>query len=198
MNLRIATGFLLLVYSLILMSIEFQYGQEHVRPYFTDLQGSVFLYGINTSFTAFLLLACALLFFISSTLLSSPVQKWFCYSQIFIFTYMGLDDRFLIHEMIGRVLHKNDAWTLLIMGGLEVVFLLFLGKFFSMPRKIQTLLVTAAGLFALMVYVDVRGAEDGFMRLSLEDLLKSWSVFFLFLYAYSYMQIYALKQVKTD
>jgi len=198
MNLRIATAFILLVYSLILLSLEFQHGQEYVRPYFTDLHGSVFLYGINTSFTAFLLLACALLFFISSSLLNSPIQKWFCYSQMFIFIYMGLDDRFLVHEMIGRLLHKNDAWTLLIMGGLEVLFLLFLGKFFSMPRKIQALLLIAAGLFGLMVYVDVRGAEDGFLRLSVEDLLKSWSVFFLFLYSYTYMQIYALKPLKND
>jgi len=161
MNLRIATAFILLVYSLILLSLEFQHGQEYVRPYFTDLHGSVFLYGINTSFTAFLLLACALLFFISSSLLNSPIQKWFCYSQM-------------------------------------VLFLLFLGKFFSMPRKIQALLLIAAGLFGLMVYVDVRGAEDGFLRLSVEDLLKSWSVFFLFLYSYTYMQIYALKPLKND
>jgi hypothetical protein len=56
-------GFVLLtVYSVVLMVIEWQTSQSYVRQFFTDIEGEVFFYAINTTFSVFLLWATALLF----------------------------------------------------------------------------------------------------------------------------------------
>jgi len=56
-------GFILLaVYSIVLIVIEWQTSQLYVRQFFTDIEGEVFFYAINTTFSVFLLWATALLF----------------------------------------------------------------------------------------------------------------------------------------
>ena len=50
-------------YTAALLSIEYRFGQAYVRNYFTDITGPVRFYAVNTTFSAFLLWAIALIFF---------------------------------------------------------------------------------------------------------------------------------------
>ena len=55
---------LLVAYTGALLSIEYRFGQDYVRNYFTDIKGPVRFYAVNTTLSAFLLWAIALLFFL--------------------------------------------------------------------------------------------------------------------------------------
>jgi hypothetical protein len=181
-------GFLLLAcYSVLLMLTEFRNSQDYVRPFFTDVRGPVFLYAINTTLTTTLMWCTAMLFVVCCLIVADQNGKqrarWFFASQVIIFLYLGFDDRFLLHETLGPVFHVNDAYILVAIGAMEVLLIAFLGEFRRAPWIARVHLLLGAAFFGLMAAIDGLAPARAVLRLSIEDLSKTWSCVFLFLFA---------------
>ncbi len=192
--------FIVTLYSFSLLWIEWQFLQAGVRIYVTDIRGDIFLYGIHTTLNMALLWGTALLFFISLQCIDKNKEKLFFYfaiSQVVLFTYLGFDERFLVHEMLGRILGVNDAYLLLLIGCAELIILATLGQLSQQSRKILTFLVLASVLFFIMVIIDAKFPANMRLRLSLEELAKFWSSLFLFLFAWEWL-MQKIKALKAD
>ena len=61
---RVGTVLVLVIYSVVLLAIEWNHSQEFVRNYFTDIVGPDRFYAINTTLCVFLLGGTALLFLV--------------------------------------------------------------------------------------------------------------------------------------
>ncbi|MDM8565766.1 hypothetical protein QUF74_08945 [Candidatus Halobeggiatoa sp. HSG11] len=181
---------LIAVYSAVLLTVEWQTSQIFIRQFLTDIgQYEIAGYAVNTTLSVFLLWAIALLFVISlSCVDKKSTEYWFFISQIIMFTYLGCDERFLIHENVGRLLGRNDAYLLLGLGLLEVGLLVWLGNLKQKTKLARQFLYTAAILFATMVLIDAKFPKDMVLRLSLEELTKLWADICLFLFAWEIMQ----------
>lgn len=174
---------LLLVYTLGILGIEWFTSQTYVRHYLADIAGPVRLWAINTTVTTFLLTAGALLYALNLYFVEGAEHartRVFFLSQIAVYLYLAADERLVIHELIGRETGTHDSVTLLLVGVTEVVLLLTLGSFRSQPRPLQALWLGSAGFAACMFFVDIFVDEFARMRLSLEDMFKTWSIFLLF------------------
>ena len=191
--LRLAPALLLAVYSAALIAIELRTSQDHVRHYFTDIEGPVRLYAINTTLTTFLLWSAALIFSIQLLLLERPagrsVEKAFCVSQILIFAYLGFDDRFVVHERLSEAWGIHDTLILAAIGAVEAACLLLLGAPWSLPRRGVLYLSIAAAAFLVMASIDAFLPGELELRLSFEDLAKVWSAFFLFLFSWEVLKL---------
>lgn len=186
-NLRIPLFLLLIIYSTVLLVLEWQTSQNFVRQFFTDIEGEVPFYAINTTFSVFLLWATALLFGVSLLCVNKMQQRqeyWFYLSQIIMFTYLGFDERFLIHETVGYWLGRNDAYLLLGLGFIEVGLLIWLGNLKAKPVTARYFLYAAAVFFAMMVIIDAKFPSQMVLRLSLEELTKLWADMCLALFAW--------------
>jgi hypothetical protein len=227
---RIFLLLLVAVYSIALLLIEWQTSQTYIRQFVTDIQGDVFFYAINTTFSVFLLWATALLFGLClfclreqeqkinskgpppnslpqgttaagisiSNLLSKIQQRqdyFFYLSQILLFTYLGFDERFLIHETIGLWLGRNDAYLLLGLGFVEIGLLIWLGNLTQKPKKARYFLYSAAIFFGIMVVIDALFPSKMVLRLSLEELTKLWADICLFLFAWEIL-IHQIRQLE--
>jgi len=167
-----------IMYSCSLLWIEWSTSQVYVRHFFTDIKGDVLFYAVNTTLSAFVLWSIALLFGICLLFVDraqQPREFFFCLSQIIMFTYLGVDERFLLHENLGRWLHRNDAYLLLGLGFIELSLLAWLGNIRQRSYKAQVFLISAAVLFAIMIFIDAILPSRLLFRLSLEDLTKLWA-----------------------
>ncbi|MDM8568438.1 hypothetical protein QUF50_02775 [Thiotrichales bacterium HSG1] len=190
---------LITVYSIVLLIVEWQTSQNFVRQFLTDIgQHEIVGYAVNTSLSVFLLWATALLFMVSLSCVDkkNTQQYWFFISQIIMFVYLGCDERFLIHENVGRLLGRNDAYLLLGLGLLEVGLLVWLGNLSEKTQLARKFLYTAALLFAIMVVIDAKFPSKMVLRLSLEELTKLWADICLFLFAWEIMQQQILNKIK--
>ncbi len=186
----------LFIYSALLVALEWSTSQGTVRPYFADISGPVHFYAVNTSLSVFLLGATGLLFLVALSFTgpeSPPREKLFYFSQALVFVYLGTDDRFLLHEYIGKQLHFDDAFVLLGLGLTEAVCLVCLARPYLKKRKTFVPLVVASGLFGLMVFFDGFVPRNMTLRLSGEDLFKTWSCFCFLLFGWSVLEDAALK-----
>jgi hypothetical protein len=180
---------LLIIYSTVLMFVEIKTSQDFVRNFFTDIQGDVPFYAINTTLTVFLLWATSLMFQVNLAL--SPIEKInasqvnFYRSQACFFCYLGFDERLLIHERIGYFLGINDALVILSLGVIELIFIAGWGNYQKWSIATRAYLLKAAICFSLMVVMDGAFPQDMVLRLSLEDLAKTWANVFLFLFSWS-------------
>jgi len=179
----------LVIYSLALLGLEAATSQWVVRNFFADISGPYPFFGINTTVCAFLLWSCALLYVLCLTALpasrTSRRERQFFWSQACVFLYLGLDDRFLLHENLHSHLGIHDGVQFAVLAVLEAFFLVVLGKAQHMDRTRQCLLGCAAASFGLMLAIDLFCPLDLFLRLSMEDLSKAWSAAFLFLFAWT-------------
>ncbi len=172
----------LTVYSVVLVGIEWNTSQDYVRHFVTDVEGPVPFYAVNTTLSVFLLWTTAVLFGLGCRYgrALSDRDRWFLVSQCVVFAFLGFDDRFKVHETLAAKLSIGDHWILLGVAVAEVAFLAVLAGWRLWGSSSGRALVAAAGLFTLMIGIDALGAHDGFLRLSLEDVAKTWAaVFFL-------------------
>lgn len=176
------------IYSAVLISLEIQFSQAFVRHFFTDIEGPLPFYAINTSLAVFLQLATALMFAVSLVSLErsekNKQERRFYWSQLIIFGFLALDDRFLFHEKLGARLGIEDAFILLCFGVLEVILLLTLGNFIKRAKPAKRYIYAAATFFLSMFFFDAFLPQKMVLRLSLEDLSKTWADTFLFLFAW--------------
>jgi hypothetical protein len=113
-----------------------------------------------------------------------------------VFGFIGLDDRFMLHELFGGRLGIQDALILLSIGVLEMILLLTLGNLRGRSNESKYYIGAAALFFCAMVLIDGLVPPEAVPRLSLEDLSKTWGDVFLFLFAWSICRdkIHTLKQ----
>jgi hypothetical protein len=174
-------------YTAALLSIEYRFGQDYVRNYFTDITGPVQFYAVNTTLSAFLLWTIALIFVACWWLCEAEDSKKpqrFYASQALLFLYLGIDERFMLHEWWGELLDKNDAYFVLLPGVLLLASLWLWGELEQQTGRAKLYLLLAGALFAVMVVFDVIVPDQWLWRLSIEDLSKLWSDICLFLFAW--------------
>ncbi len=177
------------VYAVWLVSVEWRMSQDHVRHYFTDITGPVFFYAVNTTLSAGLLAAGALLFAVTAAVAriagDDPRVRTFALIEMAIFTYLALDDRFLIHEHLVR---RYDA---VFFAGLGVLHLAVLWRYRALlldrPATWLPLAAAAAG-FAVMVVIDGLAPRHARLRLSFEDLAKSGACLMLAFFAWAFVR----------
>jgi hypothetical protein len=182
---------LLAAYSSALITVELMTSQDYVRQYFDDVNGPVPFFAVNTTLTVSLLWGTALLFGVAAALAADRRERrlayWFYLSQVLIFVYLGCDDRFKIHELLGRLLGIGDHYVLLTVGSIEALILATIARPL-LPPSAWRRLVAASALFAVMIVIDAKAPHDLVLRLSFEDLAKTWSCFGFLLFAWEALQ----------
>ncbi len=107
------------------MYLELQFSQAYVRNYFTDISGPVRFYAVNTTLSTFLLFATALIFGVNIMCLDAGSgergKRIFYVSQVLVFLYLGMDERFGLHEWLGAVMGIRDAMIIFGWGFLEPI-----------------------------------------------------------------------------
>jgi hypothetical protein len=179
---------LMLLYSLVLMIVELRTSQEFVRNFFTDIDGPVPFFAINTTLSVFLLWSTALMFLVciacGKNRTSSFVSRRFFVTQMILFGYLGADDRFKLHEHLGWWLSVPDHFILITVAAIEIILLVTIGRHLLTSRAL-TFLMLACAFFAVMIVIDAWVPHDLLLRLTLEDLSKTWSALFFFMFSWS-------------
>ena len=185
-------GFLLLtVYSVIIIMLEMQFGQTYVRQYLSDIEGDVVFFAVNTTLTTVFLVLIAYNFILCLIFHGKEKrmdQKLFLFlvCQSLLFLFLAMDERFMIHERIGYYLGFNDAYLLASIGIFELA-LLFSFEQLRWQRTLKTYALYLGGFFfGIMILIDAFGATNAVLRLSFEDLAKTWAIFFLFIYSFEF------------
>ena len=178
-KLKLSLFIVLLLYTSAIFYIEITTSQDYVRNYLTDINGPVFFYGVNTTLSTFFLWATALVFIIVFLFKHTPKEKYFYISQIIFFVWIGLDDRFQIHEMISDKL-------LIFYAIIEICLIGLFWEFIN--KKSRKNLIIGCVLLSLMLIVDFFLPAEMVLRLSSEDLLKIWAHVFLFLYSWEILK----------
>lgn len=168
----------LLGYSALLIGYEAATSQADVRPYFSDIEDVAPLFGINTTLSTFLLAGTALLLLFAA--LAGPAaaplrRRNFLFSQAGIFGFLAADDRFQIHERLGWHLGIADHFVMLGWAMAELAFIAAFWRPRDHCRRATGLFVAGGCLFAVMFTIDAFAPSGAFLRLSLEDLAKSWA-----------------------
>lgn len=182
------------LYSGALVLTELAVSREYARTFFRDLHGSTPLEGINTILSAFLLWACALVFFICTLALDEGDERLrkrylaFYWSQVLVILYLGADDIFVIHERLGRWLDFTergfpDALIIVPVGILEAGLLLLFRDLWNRPGRARTFLGLAVLAFTLTLSIDAFVPTGVPLQLSSEDLFKLWGGIFFLLFS---------------
>ena len=178
-------------YSATLLLIEWKTSQNYVRNFFTDIQGPVQFYAVNTTLSVFLLWSAALILgvciVVAKTMPGFERRRRFYLAQALVFAYLGLDDRFMLHEWVGSQLNTKDHYLLMAVGAFNVLAIAFLAdreEFAGLPGRFFAL---AVGFSTVMLVIDAKFPGEMVLRLSLEDLSKTWGALFFFLFAWERM-----------
>lgn len=181
----------LVIYSLVLLYIEATTSQEYVRTYFTDIgraakkgfyaapDGQIG-FAINTSLSAFNLGAAGVLTLFAGLARGGRLGKaeWLFTLQGCMFLYLSADDRLMLHERIGHALHTYSTVILALAGLINLLLYLVLFRFSYFNRRMIVLLITGGILTGFMQVCDLLLPHRMPLRLSIEDLLKTWAGFF--------------------
>ena len=180
----------LALYSVALLVCELLTSQDFVRNFVADIAGPVPLYAVNTTLSASLLWATALLFAVCAAALrpgEEPRLRRFYVSQVIMFLFLGVDDRFHTHEIVAEQLAIPDHYVLAVVAVIEVLLLVRLGGSAVWRHPSRPFLVAGAVAFCVMLAIDALVPHDLVLRLTTEDLAKTWGGFFLFLWAWSHV-----------
>ncbi len=168
----------LVAYSATLMGIELTTSQDFVRQYFTDIEGDVAFYAINTTLSTFLLAGAALLLMFAALSGDAREQaraRWFLISQAGMFAFLAFDDRFQLHEAIAYRIGIGDHFVMLAWVAIEAAFVFGLCRLNRVTLRMAALFVVACGFFTVMLVFDAVVPHDMILRLSIEDLAKTWA-----------------------
>ena len=177
---------LLAVYSAALAGLELRTSQDHVRPYFTDIEGEVLFHAVNTTLSVALLAGAALLLLFAALNRRGPGEgaRAFLAGQAAMFALLAFDDRFQLHERLGYRLGFPDHYVMLAWAAAGVGLLLLYWRSPHVSRRLTGLFLAGTGLFAVMLGFDALAPHDMVLRLSLEDLAKTWAAAMFFAFAW--------------
>lgn len=178
-------GFALLAaYSLWLFGLEMSSSQAQVRPYFSDIGSEMALFGVNTTLSVALLAGAALLLLFAGTAGNRQLDRGrlFLMSQAALFAFLAADDRFQLHERIAWRLGIRDHYVTLAWAVAELGLLVALWRPTLHPLRVTFLFLAGGALFMVSFLVDALAGTDTWLRLSAEDLAKTWgaAMFFYF------------------
>lgn len=178
----------LILFSIIIITLEFRFGQEYVRHYLTDLKGPVFFYGIQTTITTVLLVIISynfvLTYFFAKNIPSKPGNfRLFFLAQTLIFLFLAIDERFMIHERLAFFLNIHDAIPLLTIAAFQLLIFLYYRDYCKSLVYWSSPIVLGSICFAVMIAIDTFAPLHADLRLSFEDLFKLWGIFFFFRYS---------------
>ena len=167
---------MLAVYSTWLIWLEMDGSQTRVRPYFSDIEGEVALFAVNTTLSVALLAGTALLLMFAATAEEARRRdsRKFLSSQAALFALLAADDRFQLHERLGWRLGVPDHYVLFAWGLVGLALLAAYGRPALVSLRGAVLFAAGAALLAASFAIDAFAASDAWLRLSLEDLAKSW------------------------
>lgn len=168
----------LMAYSATLLLVEWNTSQDDVRHYFTDIEGEVLFHGINTTLSAFLLAGSALLLgFAALARQGHRLSRatLFLMAQAGLFLLLAFDDRFQLHERLGYRLGVGDHYVMVVWAAAQLAILLLLCRPRTVSLEAAALFIAAGGCFVVMMIFDVFVAHDAALRLSIEDLAKTWA-----------------------
>ncbi len=94
----------------------------------------------------------------------------------------------MIHERIRDYTGFNDMWPLLAVALVHAACVAYFFVKGQISYNTLKYLFLGGVCFVFMAVFDVLMHHRSFLRLSLEDLFKLWSSFFLFLYSYSFFR----------
>lgn len=172
-------------YALTLVGLELSGQRDLVRQICNDVVGPSRAYALNTSLCAGLLGGAALLLLFAASVAEAAHDRRYFRLQAAVFAYLALDDRFLLHETLGRVLAIDDALIILTLGVLQLVLLATLARLRSRSAAARSCLWGAGAAFAVMVAADFWDERlAAWPRLSIEDGAKAWGAGLLLGYAW--------------
>lgn len=170
----VAVTLAFVLYAAVLIGLEWSGGQERVRRYFTDVEGHIFLYALNTTVSSGLQGITSVLFLVAWHVGrmrgAQPACLRMALGQCLFFALNAADDRFVLHERLPQAL---EAVYWLGLGGAYVLFLwLHRACLRGRPAAVPLLLLGGA-LFGAMLVADLLVPLQAPLRLSIEDLCKS-------------------------
>lgn len=178
-----ALGFALLAaYSLCLVGREMSSSQAQVRPYFSDIGSETALFGVNTTLSVALLGGAALLLLFAATAgdRQRDSSRLFLLSQAALFAFLAADDRFQLHERIAWRLGVGDHYVTLAWAIAELGLLAALWRPTLLPLHVTFLFLAGGAMFVVSFLVDALAGADTWLRLSVEDLAKTWGAAMFF------------------
>lgn len=180
-------------YSALLLATEAATSQDFVRHYFSDIDGGRPFFAINTTVST-MFLACAailLVFAACSARPNTPARTLFLlWGQAGLLAFLAFDDRFQLHEALAYRLEIGDHFIMLGWAGLELGLLLAAARRDQIPLSTFLWTGLGAGFFVLMMVFDALVPHDMIMRLSIEDLAKSWAAAFFLASAWTFARFH--------
>ncbi|BDI60851.1 hypothetical protein [Qipengyuania nanhaisediminis] len=173
----------LAIYSAVLVLTEAATSQDYVRHYFADIDGGRPFLAINTTLSTLLLTGGAILLVFAATASGQPPvarRTWLLWSQAGMLAFLAFDDRFQLQEALAYRIGVADHFIMICWAGIEAALILAFARRDSIPVRAFLLVAAGAGLFAIMMVFDALVAHDAFLRLSLEELAKSWAAAMFF------------------
>ena len=170
----------LTAYTAALLVTELNTSQDFVRHYFSDIEDGRPFFAVNTTLSTFLLLGSALLLVFAATCERdggrAPPAAWrLAWGQAVLFAFLAFDDRFQLHEALAYRLDIADHYVMACWAALELAVLAAFARLRVVPLRSGLLFAAATGCFVLMMGFDALVPHAMPMRLSIEDLAKSWA-----------------------
>lgn len=173
----------LAAYSAALLITEANTSQAFVRHYFSDIDGGRPLFAINTTLSTFLLAGAAILLMFAACSGRPEMtreSRWLMWTQAAMLGFLAFDDRFQVHEALAYRVGIADHYIMAAWAALETALLLALARLDQVPLRSFGLVVAGCGFFAVMMLFDSAIPHDAYLRLSIEDLAKSWAAALFF------------------
>lgn len=190
-------------YCLGLVITEWLTSPQYVENFFTEIRGPVMLYGINTTFSSFFLLATSMMFVLALVMERNqdytPEYTRFFFAQFIIFFYIGMNDRFYFHEIFALKTPIIEALTYSILFGILLLIYLTWGLNFLKHPKISSNLFLALLFFLFTAILDTLHTVAIPFHASLVGITKTLSCVFIFLFSWDivFLQIQQLKTKNT-
>jgi len=111
-------------------------------------------------------------------------EIYFYISQVLIFLYLGMDDRFYFHERLYHHIGIPGDGIIILIGIIELIILFTIGRITERNSSIKNSFYLMCLFAFFMILIDLIVPENMLLRLSLEDLSKTWSAFFVARFAW--------------
>lgn len=201
-NLRLTSIIFLLIlsiYSAILLAIEFKTSQDYVRQFFTDIEGDAMFFAVNTTASVSLLLGTSMLLMFAALAVGAkkqPEARPFLVSQSLMFGLLAFDDRFQLHERIAYRVDIADHYVMAVWALLEITAIIAFLQLRHASIQMTLLFLFGCGFFAIMMGFDALVPHNMLMRLSIEDLAKTWAAAMFFGFAWQTARFHLLGNQK--